>query len=92
MHSMNAPTPRHLTVRNVPASVARALEAERRRIGRSLNQTVIDLLARALGISGAHAPATNGLEKLAGGWSASDLERFEGAIAAFERIDQEAWR
>ena len=88
MHNMNAP--RHLTVRNVPTQVARALKAETRRRGRSLNQTVVDLLREALGV--ARSRPRNGIENLAGGWSAAELERFETATAPFGRVDDEIWR
>lgn len=85
---MNAPAAKHLTVRNVPPRLARALDAERRRRGASLNRTVLDLLDRALGTGG----ATNGLEALAGTWSRAELARFEKATAEFERVDEELWK
>jgi plasmid stability protein len=81
----------YLTVRNLPADVARALRNEKRRSGKSLNQTVIDLLRQALGI-GWGGPESNGLEKLAGTWSQQEFDRFECATAVFEQIDEEQWR
>ena len=82
---------RHLTVRGVPGDISRALDAERRRSGRSLNRTVIELLRRALGVDSGR-PATNGLERLAGGWSEAELRDFERATERFERIDEDLWR
>ena len=82
---------RHLTVRNVPAEVARALARERRRRGTSLNQTVIDLLTRSLGVGDA-GPRTNGLRRLSGTWSKREHARFEAAVASTEQIDEELWR
>lgn len=87
---MTARTTRYLTVRGVPADVARALENERRRSGRSLNRTVIELLARALGIVG--GVRKNGLERLAGTWSEEDLAEFEAATKCFGEIDEVLWR
>jgi hypothetical protein len=81
---------KHLTVRNVPADVARALEREKVRRTASLNETVIELLRRALGLG--EAERSNGLARLAGGWSAEDLQRFETAVAGFGRIDPELWQ
>ena len=81
----------HLTVRGLPPALARALEAERRRRGASLNQTVIDLLARSLGVATREA-RSNGLRNLAGTWSADDHARFEETIAFTEQIDEELWR
>jgi plasmid stability protein len=81
----------YLTVRDVPSDVAKALRTETRRRGKSLNQTVIDLLKQALGL-GWDSPRANGLEKLAGTWSQEELDRFERATAVFEHIDEEEWQ
>lgn len=80
---------KNLTVRNLPPAVAEALEREKRRRGRSLNQTVIDLLAQSLGVG---ARRSNGIARLAGGWSAEELAAFEAAVAPFEQVDDELWR
>jgi len=71
---------RHLTVRNVPLDLARALDRERRRRGNSLNQTVLDLLRESLGVGSGFAKG-NGLARLAGAWTESDLREFEASIA-----------
>lgn len=86
MLSMNAS---HLTVRNLPQQVASALEKERRRRGRSLNQTVIDLLRQSLGVPGKR---TNGLARLAGTWTAAEHRRFLSSIRHFEEIDPDFWK
>jgi hypothetical protein len=90
-HKRSAGTASHLTVRGVPALLARAIESERRRRGTSLNQTILDLLARALGV-GARRASSNGLRTLAGTWSAEEHARFEDSIALTEQIDEELWR
>jgi hypothetical protein len=82
---------RHLTVRRLPVDIAKALERERRRTRKSLNQTAIDALARALGVARG-APPPNGLEVFAGTWSKAELARFEKATAIFEHVDEELWR
>ncbi|MDP1569708.1 MAG: hypothetical protein Q8L86_06865 [Vicinamibacterales bacterium] len=68
-----------LTIRNVPARLAEALDRERRRRDASLNQTVLDVLARGLGVSDMGG-RSNGLATLAGGWTDEDLRRFEEAL------------
>lgn len=78
-----------LTIRNVPPEVAAALEREKRRRGESLNQTVLDLLSQGLGVGVARS---NGLARLAGGWSEEEFEEFERAVAQFEEVDAELWR
>ncbi len=81
----------HLTIRQVPPELSRALEEEKRRRGVSLNRTVLELLAQALGLGSATRP-TNGLRELAGTWTQEDLERFETAVALTEQIDKERWQ
>jgi plasmid stability protein len=81
----------YLTVRNIPDDLAKALRTEKRRRGRSLNQTVIDLLKQSLGL-GWESPGGNGLEKLAGTWSQEEFDRFERSTAVFEWIDEEQWQ
>jgi len=79
----------YLTVRGLPSDVARALERVRKASGASLNQTVIDLLRSALGLS--PEPADNGLAQYAGTWSEDELAEFEAATEVFEGIDPEVW-
>jgi plasmid stability protein len=80
---------RNLTIRNVPEDLARRLEEEKRLRGRSLNQTVLDLLARALGLGSGRR--SNGLASLAGTWSAEDVAHFEAALRFSEELDAELW-
>ena len=81
----------YLTVRNLPADVATELERERKRRGASLNQTVVDTLRRGLGLE--QQRKSNGLARLAGGWSEEEFREFEGVVnEMFERIDEEDWR
>ena len=56
-----------------------------------MNQVVLDLLGRALGLAGEATP-TNGLERHAGGWSDEDLREFDAATACFEQIDEDLWK
>jgi len=81
----------YLTIRGLPDDVAKALQAEKHRRGKSTNQTVIDLLRHALNLG--WAPKTgNGLEKLAGTWDEEEFDLFERATAVFEHTDEELWR
>jgi plasmid stability protein len=82
---------KHLTIRNVPEELGEALSREKERRGTSLNQTVIDLLRQGLG-TGPEKPCRNGLGRLAGTWTAEDLDRFERAVAVTEEVDEELWR
>jgi hypothetical protein len=82
---------RTLTVRRVSPRLAEALERERRRRGSSLNALVLDVLEAGLGVRHA-GKRSNGLARLAGSWSQRDLERFDQAVEAAERLDNELWR
>ncbi len=77
-----------MTIRNVPPSLAEALEREKRRRGQSLNQTVIELLDQGLGTVRARS---NGLGSLGGGWSEKEFRDFERATAPVEEVDEEVW-
>lgn len=90
MKSSKSPT--HLTVRKLPTDLARALVAERRRRGASLNTVVIDLLRNALGVRRPTEARQNGLEQLAGTWTPSEFDTFNKAVEAFEQIDEEIWK
>jgi len=81
---------KHITIRNIPPEVADSLEMERRRRGKSLNQTVIQILRQSLGVS--QEIRNNGLRRLAGTWTPDEYRQFEAAIAPTEQIDEELWR
>jgi plasmid stability protein len=83
------PAIKALTIRNLPPGIADALEREKRRRGKSLNQTVIDLLGQGLGAQGERS---NGLGRLAGSWNEEEFDEFERATAPFEGVDEELWR
>lgn len=82
---------RHLTIRNVPSDLGERLLEEKRARGRSLNQTVLDLLSQAVGL-GYRGRRSNGLGACAGTWSAAEHAAFEQGIADTEEIDEELWR
>jgi hypothetical protein len=82
---------RHLTIRHVPPELARALEEEKRRRGASLNRTVLDLLAQALGLT-RPGRRSNGLARFSGRWTQEEFEEFEKAVELTEQIDPELWR
>ena len=79
-----------MTLRNVPEDLARELEQEKQRRGKSLNQLAIDLMEGSLVLCG-EKPRSNGLAELAGNWSEQDLQEFQRATAQCEQIDEELW-
>jgi plasmid stability protein len=80
---------KELTIRNIPPSLAAALDREKRLRGQSLDQTVIDLLRQALGPADVRS---NGLGRLAGGWGEDEFREFEDSTAQFEKVDEETSR
>jgi len=82
---------RHLTIRSVDPALARALTHEQRRRGGSLNQTVLELLRRAVGL-GTGKKHSNGLAKLGGKWTEKEFQEFQRNTAIFEQIDEELWK
>jgi hypothetical protein len=81
----------YITVRNIPPSIAAALEKEKQNRGKSLNQTTIELLAEVLGVND-EGCVRNGLGALAGGWSDDDLRTFENSVESTQQIDPEVWQ
>ena len=70
---------KNLSIRYISTELGQALDAERERSEKSLNETVLSLLERALGVDdGAY---DNGLGNLAGEWSERDLATFENAAS-----------
>jgi plasmid stability protein len=79
---------KHLTIRGVPEDLHDRLREEKERTGKSLNQTVIDLLRERLGVD---SPRRNGLARFAGSWSQTDFDDFERAVVLMEEIDRDLW-
>jgi hypothetical protein len=82
---------KHLTIRDIPQELAESIERERRRRGKSLNQTVIQLLGQSLGVI-SQGPRKNGMHRFAGTWTPEEQREFEAAVAPTEQIDEELWR
>lgn len=85
---MHTGTMKHLTIRGVPEDLHNLLHEEKERTGKSLNQTVIDLLRERLG---AASPRRNGLARFSGTWSQTDFDDFERFVAPMEEIDRDLW-
>lgn len=81
-----------LTIRNVTPRLADALEKEKRRLGTSMNGTVLHLLSESLDLNEHASRWTNGLERFAGTWTEEEFEEFERNTAVFSVIDEELWK
>ena len=82
---------KYVTIRNLPPELADALEKEKQKRGKSLNQTTVELLAHALGVD-KQGRTGNGLAAMAGGWTAQQLQSFEDSVALTKQVDEELWQ
>ena len=77
------------TIRNVPKTLDAMLRDRARKEGKSLNEMVIEALARAMGFS-KEPLRQRDLTDIAGTW-VEDRE-FDRAIEDQDRIDEDLWR
>lgn len=83
-----------LSIRGLDDETARRLKEAAEKAGSSVNAQVLEFLRRGLGLEedrgrrGRHRD----LDHLAGTWSDAEAREFEAATAAFEEVDEEAWR
>jgi hypothetical protein len=77
------------TVRDVPVELDRRLRDSARHMNQSLNQTLVDLLARAAGTAEATTTYTD-LDSFFGSWTAD--VKVDQALAEQRKIDKKLWR
>ncbi len=78
---------KQLTIRGVPAEVARRLARMSQDRGKSVNATVLEILGQAAGVDGRRARLNRYVT-----WTDDDLDEFEDALKAQRVIDEELWR
>jgi plasmid stability protein len=82
-----------ITLRHLPAPLARAVRERAARYHISLNQAVIQLLDAAQGPEGTAPPPTyRDLDHLIGAWTRPQARAAERLLAEQRRIDQEMWQ
>jgi len=87
------PASQQLTIRTIDPRLRSALEREAARRGKSLNKTVLALLAEGLGLVDFPAGEEHDdLDELAGTWSKSEAARFDEALRAQRQVDAKLWR
>lgn len=75
-----------ITIRNILVDLASALDRGKRRCGQSPNRTVVELLRQSLGVG---TTRSDGLARLACGWTDEQAGVMEEALAPFGKIDAE---
>jgi hypothetical protein len=82
-----------VTLRKLPAKLAKAIRQEASRKGTSINKAVISLLeTRAMVRSRDRLAVHDDLDNLAGSWSKKEAADFDKALAAQRTIDPELWK
>jgi hypothetical protein len=83
-----------ITLHNIPSSLYGLLKQKARREGKSMNRTIQDLLAGALGLPGSRAgrETRDVYDEVCGGLPAEEAARMLEAEKDLERIDPEDWR
>jgi hypothetical protein len=82
------------TIRGMPIPVEKSLRRLARESQKSLNKTVLDLLAKATGVmpEEKNSPRRRDVAKVFRTWSDSEYENFQRNTQVFESIDEELWR
>ena len=79
--------PKQITIRGVSEEIGRRLEEVSRARGTSVNATVLEILAEAVGVDERRRRLARYVT-----WSAQDLEEFNEALAAQRSVDDPLWR
>jgi len=80
-----------MTLRHIPEAVEAKLRSLSSKSGESMNNTVLMLLERSLGVRRVESKKRD-LSHLAGHWSKEDESQFNAATAMQEKLDKEVWR
>lgn len=84
---------KQLTLRNIDADIASALQTMVREEGLSLNQAALKLLRRGLAPSVAKTETIgNSLDWFIGSWNDEDVAEFMEATKSTREIDPEFWK
>jgi len=81
-----------ISVHGIDEEMEKEIEERAKKEGRSVNRTVKDLIAKALGIG--DKPADNKAEfaDLCGVWTEAEADEFLELIADLEAVDAKDWR
>lgn len=82
-----------LTIHALDATVEKRIRSMAKRDGRSLNQTIKELLAVSTGVR--PLPESDHRAEFAefhGIWSAEDVREFQAVTADFEKVDEADWQ
>ena len=83
-----------ISIRNVDGQLAEKLKKQAKASKKSVNQLVLDILKRHLGLEKEkrYTRSHDDLDMLFGRWSEGDFKRIQGKIDDERKIDQELWK
>ena len=82
-----------MTLRGIDDAISGALKEKVRRKDTSVNNVMFRILKESLGIEKKKRIVVyDDLDHLAGTWSLNDLNEFENATSAFEKVDEDMWK
>ena len=83
-----------ISIRNVDEQLAKALKHQSKSSNKSVNQLVLDILRRHVGLEKEKrfTKTYDDLDTLFGRWSENDFTRIQGKIDDERRIDEELWK
>lgn len=80
-----------LTIRGVSPELLKSLKLSAKRHGCSVNQTVLNLLQTASGLT-PQAPSYHDLDDLFGSWTDAEGAEFDAHLSQMRQIDLDLWR
>ncbi len=79
-----------ITLRKIPSNIEQQIRLISKKNRSSLNQTIIELLEKALGTEG-ESRKKRDLSKNFDTWNEAEVSQFNDAMKPFEKIDDEVW-
>lgn len=79
-----------ITLRQIPENIDVLIRHLSQEKNKSINKTIIELLEKALGVSG-NSNKKRDLSNLAGTWSTLQAKEFRRNTTQFGEIDREIW-
>jgi len=76
------------TIRNIPPELDRAIKARAKKLGKSVNQVALALLARGVG----QPVRYRNLREMPGAWSEQEAAEFDRFLKEHRSIDPELWK
>ena len=80
-----------MTLRYIPKNMDERIRALSKKSGESINQTILRLMKKSLGMESDSPTKKRDVRKLAGTWTLTDEQEFKKNTAVFERMDPELW-